>query len=172
MGVILLIRICLLSLLTGPDLVLLSLLAEKPLHGYQANTLLEFRKVRDWAGVSRPQVYYSLEKLAARGLICTLQPSEDSSAGPERNIFETAPHGSAALSRSLEDDAWTEQTDRPAFLTWLALSWQCRPGVFQKQLKRRQDFPERQLSQKNRKRSRLFAKKSDTRFTKRFGCWV
>ena len=50
--------------LTTPDLVLLSLLAERPMHGYEANALLEFRKVRDWAGVSRPQVYYSLDKLA------------------------------------------------------------------------------------------------------------
>jgi DNA-binding PadR family transcriptional regulator len=134
--------------LTTPDLVLLSLLAEKPLHGYQANALLEFRKVRDWAGVSRPQVYYSLEKLAARGLIRTVQPSEDSSGGPERSVFETTPRGRAALAGSLEDENWTEQTDRPAFLTWLALSWQCRPGVFQMQLERRQNFLERQLSEK------------------------
>ena len=47
-----------------PDLVLLSLLAERPQHGYQANLELERRQVRDWAGISRPQVYYSLEKLA------------------------------------------------------------------------------------------------------------
>ena len=50
--------------LTTPDLVLLSLLAERPMHGYQANLELERRQVRDWAGISRPQVYYSLGKLA------------------------------------------------------------------------------------------------------------
>ena len=55
--------------LTVPDLVLLSLLAEQPMHGYQANLELERRQVQDWAGVSRPQVYYSLEKLARLGLI-------------------------------------------------------------------------------------------------------
>ncbi len=49
--------------LTTPDLVLLSLLAERPMHGYQANLELERREIRDWAGISRPQVYYSLEKL-------------------------------------------------------------------------------------------------------------
>ena len=46
--------------LTIPDLVLLSLLAEKPRHGYQANAELERRQVRDWAGISRPKVYYSM----------------------------------------------------------------------------------------------------------------
>ena len=55
--------------LTTPDLVLLSLLAERPMHGYQANAELERREVRDWAGISRPQVYYSLEKLERLGLV-------------------------------------------------------------------------------------------------------
>ena len=35
------------SSLTTPDLVLLSLLAERPMHGYQANTELERREWRD-----------------------------------------------------------------------------------------------------------------------------
>lgn len=134
--------------LTTPDLVLLSLLAEKPLHGYQANALLEFRKVRDWAGVSRPQVYYSLEKLAARGLIRAAPSSEEISAGPERNIFETTARGRTALADALERDDWAGQSDRPLFLTWLSLSWQCRPGVFQRQLERRRTFLESQLADK------------------------
>jgi DNA-binding PadR family transcriptional regulator len=44
------------SKLTTPDLVLLSLLAERPMHGYQANAELERREIRDWAAISRPQV--------------------------------------------------------------------------------------------------------------------
>src|SRR5580692_6276713 len=109
--------------LTTPDLVLLSLLAERPMHGYEANALLEFRRVRDWAGVSRPQVYYSLDKLAGRDLIRAVHgKDEDDPAGPERHIFETTPRGRAALADALERDEWTDQNDRPAFLTWLALS--------------------------------------------------
>ncbi len=125
--------------LTTPDLVLLSLLAERPMHGYQANTLLEFRKVKDWAGVSRPQVYYSLEKLAKRGLIRAIQ-TEDESGGPERQVFETTVRGKSALADALEREDWTDQKERPAFLTWLALSWQCRPGAVAKQIRRREKF--------------------------------
>src|SRR5580704_16758956 len=62
--------------LTTPDLVLLSLLAERPMHGYQANAELERREIRDWAGISRPQVYYSLEKLARAGMIRSLETDE------------------------------------------------------------------------------------------------
>ncbi|HEX4137686.1 MAG TPA: PadR family transcriptional regulator [Bryobacteraceae bacterium] len=133
--------------LTTPDLVLLSLLAERPMHGYEANALLEFRKVRDWAGVSKPQVYYSLDKLARRGLIRSGDDDADP-AGPERHVFGTTSRGRAALAEALEHSDWTEQNERPAFLTWLALSWQCRPGVFRTQLRRRQKFLQNDLARK------------------------
>ncbi len=127
--------------LTTPDLVLLSLLAERPMHGYQANAELERREIRDWAGISRPQVYYSLEKLAREGMIRSLETNEPAS-GPERNSFETGTKGKAALASALEREDWTTQRDRPAFLTWVALSWQARPGVFKEQIRRRQKFLE------------------------------
>jgi DNA-binding PadR family transcriptional regulator len=133
--------------LTTPDLVLLSLLAERPMHGYQANVLLEFRKVRDWAGVSRPQVYYSLDKLARLGLIRPAE-TEDQAGGPERRVFETTARGRAALADALEREDWTQHSERPPFLTWLALSWQCRPGIFARQLRQRQKFLERELVRK------------------------
>jgi DNA-binding PadR family transcriptional regulator len=133
--------------LTTPDLVLLSLLAERPMHGYQANELLEFRKIRDWAGVSRPQIYYSLDKLARLQFVRTRQ-SKDDPLGPERQVFATTPRGREALSDALERENWTDQSERPAFLTWLALSWQCRPGVFLRQLRRRRKFLESELGRK------------------------
>jgi len=117
------------------------------MHGYEANSLLEFRKVRDWAGVSRPQVYYSLEKLARLGLIESTA-DDGEKAGPERHVFATTPEGKTALADALERGDWVEQVERPPFLTWLALSWQCRPGVFLKQLRRRQEFLKRELARK------------------------
>ena len=131
--------------LTTPDLVLLSLLAERPMHGYQANAELERREIRDWAGISRPQVYYSLEKLARTGLIRSLETDEPAS-GPERSSFETTTKGRAALADALERADWATQRDRPPFLTWVALSWQARPGVFQAQIRRRKNFLEQELA--------------------------
>jgi DNA-binding PadR family transcriptional regulator len=130
--------------LTTPDLVLLSLLAERPMHGYEANAELERRQVRDWAGISRPQVYYSLEKLARLGLIRGAESGEPA-AGPERSVYATTAKGRAALADALEREDWTTQRERPPFLTWIALSWQARSGVFQQQLRRRQKFLEREL---------------------------
>jgi len=130
--------------LTTPDLVLLSLLAERPMHGYQANLELERREIRDWARISRPQVYYSLEKLARAGMI-RHEEGDEPSAGPQRSTFETNAKGRAALADALERPEWATQRDRPPFLTWIALSWQARPGVFLKQIERRQEFLEKEL---------------------------
>jgi len=131
--------------LTIPDLVLLSLLAERPLHGYQANAELERRQVRDWAGISRPQVYYSLEKLARLGLV-RASGDDVPAAGPERSVFETTSKGRTALANALEREDWTTQRERPPFLTWIALSWQARPGVFRQQIQRRRKFLEKELA--------------------------
>lgn len=132
------------AILTTPDLVLLSLLAERPMHGYQVNLELERRCIRDWAAISRPQVYYSLEKLAAAGFIRKEQ-SDEPASGPERTVFATTPKGHAAMSEALEREDWATQRDHPAFPTWIALSWLARPGVFQKQLRRRRKFLQQEL---------------------------
>ncbi|HXT75031.1 MAG TPA: PadR family transcriptional regulator [Candidatus Eisenbacteria bacterium] len=131
--------------LTTPDLVLLSLLAERAMHGYQANLELERRCVRDWAGISRPQVYYSLEKLAAAGLVRAAE-SDAPAEGPERRVFETTAKGRTALSEALEREEWTTQRERPPFLTWVAMSWQVRPGVFARQIARRREFLHTELA--------------------------
>src|SRR4029077_18389576 len=131
--------------LTTPDLVLLSLLAERAMHGYQANDEMERRCIRDWAAISRSQVYYSLEKLAGDGFV-RVATNAEAAAGPERSVYETSAKGRAALADALEREDWTMQLDRPPFLTWVALSWQARPGVFAKQVVRRQKFLETELA--------------------------
>ncbi len=130
---------------TTADLVLLSLLAEQPMHGYQANAELERREVRDWAGISRPQVYYSLEKLARLEMLKSATSGKPAE-GPERAIFAITAKGRASLADALECDDWTVQREKPAFLTWMALSWQARKGVFARQLQRRAHFLKKELS--------------------------
>lgn len=131
--------------LTTPDLVLLSLLCERPWHAYDANQELERRQVKDWAGVSRPQVYYTFEKLRQMGLVAPARTDEPV-AGPERNVMETTAKGREALADALEREDWTIHRDRPSFVTWMALSWRARPGVFKKQVERRRKFLEGELA--------------------------
>jgi DNA-binding PadR family transcriptional regulator len=137
--------------LTTSDLVLLSLLAERPRHGYEINEILDARNIRDWAAVSKPHVYYSLNKLVRRGLI-KLTRDVGVAHGPDRRIYATTQEGVRQLSHALRADTWATDRCRPAFLTWLALSWQAPPGTLDQLVKRRRGFLE---SERARKRETL-----------------
>jgi DNA-binding PadR family transcriptional regulator len=132
--------------LTTPDLVILSLLAERPMHGYEVNATLEDRNIRDWAAVSRPQIYYSLEKLTRLKLIRITEEAAPA-AGPERRVLETTEAGRERLADALEAKHWVDTQTHPPFLTWLALSWQARPRAFQRQLKARAQFLSKRLAE-------------------------
>src|SRR6476661_4199601 len=119
--------------LTTPDLVILSLLAERPMHGYEVNATLEDRKIREWAPVSRPQIYYSLDKLTKLKLI-RVRETDSPSAGPERRVMQTTALGREQLADALEAKHWVTQSVHQPFLIWLALSWQARTKTFRKQL--------------------------------------
>ena len=105
---------------TAADLVILSVLAETPRHGYDLNAELERRDVRDWVGVSRPQVYYSLRKLAERELIASA-PSAGS-GGPERQVYTVTEHGLRELASALGRADWSTARPHQPFVTWLAMS--------------------------------------------------
>jgi DNA-binding PadR family transcriptional regulator len=130
--------------LTLPDLVVLSLLAERPMHGYELNRELEEREVRDWAGISRPQVYYSLRKLAEAGQLAV--SSAESAAGPERMVYRLTSAGRRGLARALARDDWATQRPPPAFLTWLVLSIHADPADRTAQIVRRRAFLAEQLA--------------------------
>ena len=132
--------------LTISDLVILSLLAERPMHGYEVNATLEDRKIRDWAPVSRPQIYYSLDKLTKLKLI-RVTDADSPSAGPERRIMETTALGREQLADALEATHWVRQRGHQPFLIWLALSWQARPRTFRRQLINRKKLLEQQLKE-------------------------
>lgn len=122
--------------LTIPDLIVLSLLIEQPMHGYDVNSTLEERNIRDWAPVSRPQIYYSLDKLL-RLKLTRLAPDEQPAAGPERRVFQTTSKGREQLADALDAKHWVEDKVYQPFLIWLALSWQAPPDVFKKQIQTR-----------------------------------
>jgi len=114
------------------------------MHGYQVNAELERRQVRDWADISRPQIYYSLEKLATLGLLRRLDPGR-ASGGPERRRFAASAAGLARLAEALASPGWSSAREKPPFLTWMALSWRARKGVFGRQLRLREEFLRREL---------------------------
>jgi DNA-binding PadR family transcriptional regulator len=131
--------------LSTADLVLLSLLAERAMHGYEANAELQRRKVGDWAGLSRPQIYYSLAKLVELGLVKAVREKK-TSEGPDRQVYTANARGIEALRRALEREEWCVQRERPAFLAWMALSWQASGKTFRQQMERRRKFLKHEIA--------------------------
>jgi len=131
--------------MTLADLVVLSMLSERSMHGYELWAELERRQVEKWASISRAQVYYSLRKLADSRHIVSARDS-DSSLGPERRVYKPSESGRRLLADSLAQARWSTQRPPDPFLTWMVLSWQARPRDFAAQLDRRRRFLEQQLS--------------------------
>ncbi len=125
--------------LTTPDLIILSFLIENPMHGYQIALALKERQVKDWAGVSKPQVYYSLKKLEASGLIRG-KSDEDSSLGPERRIFSITQEACSALADALDSAKWAISRPVPPFFTWAMLSVYAKKQTVKKILEQRREF--------------------------------
>src|SRR5262249_23990806 len=117
----------------------------RPMHGYQANAELVRREGQDWAGISRPQVYYSLEKLARLGMLRAAADKKQAE-GPERQVYALTGRGTVGVGGGLGGEGWTNRRERPPFLTWMALSWQARRGVFARQLRARREFLRREIA--------------------------
>jgi DNA-binding PadR family transcriptional regulator len=131
--------------LTTPDLVILSLFTEKDQHGYELNAELERREVRDWAGVSRPQVYYSLRKLSEQGMIRAVADASVS-VGPERQVYQITDQGRQAFTEALGHEEWAEQRLPPPFLTWLALSPHASRETRERLISKRTEFLRKKIT--------------------------
>jgi DNA-binding PadR family transcriptional regulator len=112
------------------------------MHGYEVLQELAHREVEDWAEVSRPQVYYSLRKLAERGAltIVTRGAAYQSSRGPDRRIYRATPAGRRAYAHAIARQEWTMERRPTAFRTWLVLAMHAPKAVRAKQIARRRNF--------------------------------
>ena len=77
------------------DIVVLSLLAEQPRHGYDLDRVIEQRGYRQWTSLAFSSVYYLLKRLSERGL---LEPDEGTQG--RRTVFRVTEAGHRELSKA------------------------------------------------------------------------
>ena len=77
------------------DIVVLSLLAEQPRHGYDLDRVIEQRGYRQWTSLAFSSVYYLLKRLSERGL---LEPDEGSQR--RRTVFRVTEAGRRELRQA------------------------------------------------------------------------
>lgn len=85
--------------LTNAELAILTLVGEKPRHGYEIEQVIEARGMRDWTDVGFSSIYYLLKKLAREGLIEGVL--EQAGQGPARKVYRATPAGREALHVAL-----------------------------------------------------------------------
>lgn len=83
------------------DVVVLGLLAEEPLYGYDLLERYRGRGMGWWAEVGKASVYQSLHRLAARGLITGT--SQEGTEGPDRRVYRITRAGRGRLSVGLKE---------------------------------------------------------------------
>jgi DNA-binding PadR family transcriptional regulator len=85
--------------MTNAELVILSLIAEQPRHGYEIETVIEERGMRNWTEVGFSSIYYLLKKLEKTGLIeGHMEMSQGQ--GPARKVYRLTPIGHGAWRKA------------------------------------------------------------------------
>jgi len=129
--------------LTTADLVVLSLLAERAMHGYDLLAEYARQEVADWASISKAQLYYALNKLEGLGL---LRGTPDLGEGRERTVFRPTEPGQQALEQALADPAWAEGRVAQPFTTWFGLSIHATQDAQAALLTLRRGFLDREIA--------------------------
>jgi DNA-binding PadR family transcriptional regulator len=79
-------------MVSNAELVLLSLIMEKPRHAYEIEQVIEQRNMRDWTEIGFSSIYRVLSKLEGDGwLEGEMQPPEG--RGPARKVYHLTPSG-------------------------------------------------------------------------------
>ncbi len=134
---------------TTPDLLILTLLNEKPMHGYEILQELVLINAADWIEISQPQVYYSLEKLSKQKWIIAVA-SKSRSGGPVRQTFKTSAKGLKKMSTALKSSSWAEERVPSLFQTWLGLSARLSKADQLKMINARKSFLETQVEKEKK----------------------
>ncbi len=99
-------------LVSKVEVVVLGLLAEGPLYGYDLLERFRARGMGSWVEVGKASVYQALRRLEARGLVSgRLQEGDE---GPDRRVFRITAPGRARLRAGLRErcaDARPYETD-------------------------------------------------------------
>lgn len=86
--------------MTNAELAVLSLLAEQPRHGYEIESTIELRGMRDWTEIGFSSIYYILKKLEGQGWVES-RLEQAQGRGPARRVFAITPAGVSAWQKGI-----------------------------------------------------------------------
>ena len=104
--------------MTNAELAVLTLVAERPRHGYEIEQVIEERGMREWTEVGFSSIYYLLKKLDRDGLIESRL--EEAQRGPARKVYHLTPAGGEGLQRGILEALSVPQRGYPSLLLGLS----------------------------------------------------
>jgi len=105
--------------MTNSELVLLSLIAERPCHGYELEHIIEERGMRNWTELAFSSIYFVLNKLLRQGLSSSItRPAQG--RGPAKRVYAVTPAGMAALRQGVRDGLANPEPGSRAFMFGLS----------------------------------------------------
>ena len=105
--------------LTNAELTLLCLLAEKPMHGYEIEQIIEDRGMRNWTPIGFSSIYYLLEKMHRLGWL-EKKSAASETGGPSKHIFSITSTGFVVWEKAILEALANPKSINSAFQ--LALS--------------------------------------------------
>lgn len=78
--------------MTNAELAILSLIAEKPRHGYEIEQVIAERGMRDWTEIGFSSIYYILTRLKKKGLVAS-KTQQQAGKGPARKVYTITENG-------------------------------------------------------------------------------
>jgi len=83
-------------------MVILGLLAERPLYGYEIKQIIE-EHMGDWTSIAFGSIYFALDKLAEEGFVAKIA-TEQAGSRPARSIFQITDSGKDEFLRLLREN--------------------------------------------------------------------
>ncbi|MBZ0292352.1 MAG: PadR family transcriptional regulator [Anaerolineae bacterium] len=87
--------------MTESELTILSLVAEKPCHGYEIQQIIDERGLREWLAIGFSSIYYILNKLEQQGLLTS--ELDINGPGPARKIYQITDAGRGLLQTAIQE---------------------------------------------------------------------
>ncbi len=91
-------------------LVLLGLLHERPLYGYEIKQINE-EHMGDWTSIAFGSIYFALDKLAEEGFVEKVA-TEQTGSRPSRSVYQITPAGDGEFLRLLREGWQKVEQDR------------------------------------------------------------
>lgn len=105
------------------NLIILALLRDKPMHGYEIQQLIQQSRMDLWANLLSGSIYYALNKLEKDGLI--VAQAEERTGARLRKIYAITESGEAELlrlvSETLAHPPHSVKSDLVVALNWIEL---------------------------------------------------